>query len=274
MGRAAVETVPPVALAFWRWSLSFLILLPWTWRSLYRHRALLRANVWIILILGILGMGVSGAVVYIGLRYTTAMNTSIIYSFSPVLILVLTAIIDRKPIRLVQGIGIVMAFVGVMTIIAKGDWRAFAAIEFNIGDLCILAAAIGWAFYSILLRRFSGKLPTFTLFSAVILAGVIVLAPFYALETARGEPMVFDKTTVISIVAVALIASVFAFSAFQKGIDIVGAPRAGAFMYLIPAYGAVLAMVFLGEVFQGFHAVGLCLILPGVGLASLGPRKP
>lgn len=271
IGRAAVETVPPVALAFWRWTISFFILLPWTGRSLLQHARLLRQNLWTLLLLGALGMGVSGAVVYIGLVHTTATNTTIIYAFSPVMILLLSSAVDRRPIAPRQVLGVVLAIAGVMTIISRGRWQTIAGIEFNIGDLCILAAAIGWAVYSVVIRRFNGQMPTFTLFSAVILAGMVVVAPFYALETALGAPMVFDQRTLISIVAVALICSVFAFSAFQKAIAVVGAARAGASMYLIPAYGVVLAVLFLGEQFRAFHAAGLALLLPGVALASLKP---
>ena len=273
LGRVAVETVPPVALAFWRWTLSFAILLPWTWRSLRRHRPYLRAHLWTLLLLGALGMGISGAVVYIGLQHTTATNASIIYAFSPVLILIIAAAWDRTAITPRQALGVLIAIAGVVTIISRGQWQAIAAIQFNIGDLCILAGAVSWAVYSVVIRHVSGAMPTFTLFAAIILAGMIVLLPFYLLETVLGAPAAFDRRTVVSVAAVALIASVFAFSAFQKGIAVLGPARAGAFMYLMPAYGAGLAVLFLGETFHLFHAAGLAFILLGVTLASLKPGR-
>lgn len=269
MGRAAVEFVPPLALAFWRWLLCFIILLPLTWRSLRRHQAVLKQHGGLILLLGALGMGVSGGFVYVGVQYTTATNASIIYAASPVMMLIIAAYLDRETIQTRQIIGIVLSLIGVATIIGKGDWQALLAIQFNAGDLWVLGAATSWAFYSVLIRRLSNLVPTFTLFAAIILAGVIVLAPFYLWETATGHAMSLNGATILSLAGVVLIASLFAFTAFQKGIAVIGAARAGPFMYLMPVYGAGLAVLFLGERFELFHAIGLCLILPGVALASL-----
>lgn len=272
MGRAAVEFVPPLALAFWRWLLCFLILLPLTWRSLRRHQGVFRQHGGLILLLGALGMGISGGFVYVGVQYTTATNASIIYAASPVMMLIIAAFLDREVIRPQQIIGILLSLIGVATIIGQGDWRALLAIEFNVGDIWVLGAATSWAFYSVLIRRLSNLVPTFTLFAAIILAGVVVLAPFYIWEMASGQVMQLTVATLLSLAGVVLIASLFAFTAFQKGIAVIGAARAGPFMYLMPVYGAGLAVMFLGERFELFHAIGLCLILPGVALASLKRR--
>ncbi len=272
MGRAAVEFVPPLALAFWRWLLCFIILLPLTWRSLRRHQDVLKQHGGLILLLGALGMGVSGGFVYVGVQYTTATNASIIYAASPVMMLIIATFLDRETIQTRQIVGIVLSLIGVATIIGKGDWQALLAIEFNVGDIWVLGAATSWAFYSVLIRRLSNLVPTFTLFAAIILAGVIVLAPFYLWESATGQTMTLNGATILSLAGVVLIASLFAFTAFQKGIAVIGAARAGPFMYLMPVYGAGLAVLFLSERFELFHAIGLCLILPGVALASLKRR--
>lgn len=269
MGRAAVEHVPPMALAFWRWFFCFVVILPWTWRSLQKNAATLWANAKLISLLGALGMGISGGFVYVGVQHTTATNASIIYAISPVLMLLISAWLDKAVVRPRQIIGIALAIAGVVTIVGQGDWRELIAVRFNPGDIWVLGAATSWAFYSVLIRRLSHLLPTFTLFAAIILAGVIVLAPFYAWETAAGRPAAFNAATLISLSGIVLIASVFAFTTFQKGIEIIGAARAGPFMYLMPVYGAGLAVLFLGEAVELFHIVGLALILPGVGLASL-----
>lgn len=268
IGRAAVDIVPPVALAFWRWAVAALILLPFTWFGLVRHATVLRRHILLIGLLGSLGMGVCGAFVYIGLQHTTATTASIIYAISPVMMLVIVWLFEREPIRLHQIIGVTIAIVGVLVIVSRGALDQLLAITFNIGDLWVLGSAASWAVYSVLLRRLTGLLPTFTLFTAIVLAGVLSLAPFYAIETAMGRPVVWNQEAAISIAGVALLASVLAFSAFQKGIALVGAARSGPFMYLMPVYGVILATLFLGEAFAIFHGAGLLLVISGVALAS------
>lgn len=271
-GRDAIDTVPPVGLAFWRWVLAFLILLPFAWAGLRRHAGdLVRA--WLmLLVLGALGMGVCGAFVYIGLQHTTATHAGLIYAASPIFILLIGAVFVGEKLSLMQCLGVALAVLGVVVILTHGEPETLLTFVFNIGDLWVLAATFAWAIYSVLLKRQSLRIPTIPLFAAIALAGVICLAPFYVWETLAGRPVVWTADAATSVVAVALIASVLAFGAYQQGIAVVGSSRAGVFMYLMPVYAALLAVVFLGEQFQPFHAVGLGLILPGLALATLVPR--
>jgi drug/metabolite transporter (DMT)-like permease len=271
-GRDAVDTVPPIGLAFWRWILAFVILLPFAWTGLRRHAADL-IRVWpMLLLLGALGMGVCGAFVYVGLQHTTATHAGLIYAASPIFILMIGALFVGERLSVIQCLGVALALLGVLVILTRGQPQALLSFAFNIGDLWILAATFAWAVYSVLLKRKSLQIPTIPLFAAIALAGVICLAPFYAWETLAGRPVVWTADAATSVFAVALIASVMAFGAYQQGIAVVGSSRAGVFMYLMPVYAALLAVLFLGERFETFHAIGLGLILPGLVLATLVPR--
>ena len=272
-GRDAIDTVPPIGLAFWRWVIAFLILLPFAWPGLRRHAAQL-IRVWpLLLLLGALGMGVCGAFVYIGLHHTTATHAGLIYAASPIFILLIGVLFGGERLGVVQCLGVALAVLGVIVILTRGAPQALLTFSFNIGDLWVLAATVAWAVYSVLLKRRSLRIPTIPLFAAIAFAGIVCLAPFYAWETLAGRPVLLTAEAATSVLAVALIASVLAFSAYQQGIAVIGASRAGVFMYLMPVYAALLAVMFLGEQFRAFHAIGLSLILPGLALATLMPAR-
>ncbi|MEQ9814997.1 MAG: DMT family transporter [Azospirillaceae bacterium] len=268
IGRAVVGTVPPIGLAFWRWVLAALILLPFAYAGIRRHRRELVRQAPLVLLLGALGMGICGAVVYAGLADTTATNAGLIYAASPMLICLLAAVFLRERITPRQLAGIVLAAIGVVTVLTRGSPEALLEFRFNPGDLWILVAVVSWAIYSLLIRRLS-HLPTITVFAVVALAGVVVLAPFYAVETAIGRPFEPSWEGLLSVAGVALFSSVLAFSTYQHGIAVIGPSRAGVFMYGFPVTAALMAVIFLGEAFRLFHLAGLCLILPGVVMATL-----
>ncbi|AWK85472.1 DMT family transporter [Azospirillum thermophilum] len=273
IGRAVAHTVPPVGMAFWRWLLAFLIVLPFALAGLKTHRHAILGQWRRFLLLGVLGQGISGAVVYMGLERTSATNASLIYAMSPVMILIIAALWLREQVGARQLAGIGLAIVGVAAILTRGELEALLALRFNVGDLLILAGATSWAVYTILLRGSRTPLPVVTAFAANALAGVLVLAPFYVWETLAVRPVPATATTLLSILGVALFASVLAFVAYQKTIAMMGPARAGTALYVSPLWTALAATVLLGEQLQAFHLLGALLILPGVAMATW-PQKP
>lgn len=271
LGRAAVEAVAPWTLAFLRWFLASLILVPLAGAGLVAHRdALLRE--WPVLpLLGFLGMGICGGGVYMALKLTTATNATLIYTASPVVIVLLDALIDRRKLPLSRALGVGAGFIGVAVIVLKGDLAALARLDLD--DVGIVVAAIAWAFYSLLLkRRALQSFPIMPLFLAIAAAGTVVLVPFMLAEVALVGTFPTDLTAWASIVALAIFPSVLAFSAFQCGIKVLGPSVAGVFMYLLPPYGVALAVVFLGEAFHAYHAAGLALVFAGIVLATWAGR--
>lgn len=273
IGRAAAEIVPPIGLAFWRWLIAFLMLLPFAWAGLRRHRAELLRQWPALLGLGLLGMAMSGGFVYLGLQTTSATNAGLIYAGSPILIVLFAALVHGEALTLRRAAGIALALAGVVVVLTRGAPDTVLSLRFHIGDLWVLAAATAWAAYSVALKRHSLALPTMTLFAAVALGGVICLLPFYLLETLLVAPVRPTPEALLSIAGVALVSSVLSYSSYQKGIALVGPSRAGPFLYLMPLYAALLAVLLLGERFHAYHAVGLALILPGVAVASLPGRR-
>jgi drug/metabolite transporter (DMT)-like permease len=111
-----------------------------------------------------------------------------------------------------------------------------------------------------------------TLLAAMVGVGVVWIAPFYGWELAQGARLRLDAVTAGSLAYVAVFPSVVAYLFWNQGVEVIGPNRAGVFIHLLPAFGAVLAALLLGESFRLFHLAGIGLILAGVALAS-APRR-
>lgn len=269
IGRAVVGTVAPWTLAFLRWGLASLLLLPFAAAGVRRYASSLLAAWRQIALLGFLGMWVCGGVVYVSLAATTATHATLIYTTSPVFVVVLAALLARRALPLWQLLGTLFGAAGVTVIVLEGDPRTLIDLDFNVGDIGILICAVAWAVYTLVLRSEALRtLPTLTLFLAIMIAGTLCLTPFMFYEVASGTGWPTGGKAWASIVALAIVPSLLSFSSYQYSIKTVGAPLTSVFMYLFPPYGVALSVVFLGERLALYHAVGFALIVAGIALAG------
>ncbi|WP_232625887.1 DMT family transporter [Achromobacter deleyi] len=262
--------LPPVFLAFGRWLLAFLILLPLAAPALLRHRQALWRGLPTLLPLAVLGMGVAVAPQYIGAQSTSATNIALIFSCSPILVALLEAVIWRKPLSPLRATGLVLALGGVLVVLTRGDAWALARLAFGQGDLWVLLAATGWAFYTVLQKRLTlPAVPDGARLAAMMLGGAIALAPFAGIEAAAGAtPPWSDPRLAAVLLFLAIVPSLGAYYVYGRLISRAGPATAGLSMFLVPVYAALLAWPLLGEAPQLFHAYGFVMILLGVKLAS------
>ena len=270
-GRYVVADTAPFVLATIRWAAVAAILMPFAiTRSGAAMRQLLTRRWPLLALLGFLGMGICGGGVYLGLSLTTATNATLIYSVSPVLIIMLEALFKGRRTGLREIIGAVLAFAGVAWIVLRGDPGRLASFQFNTGDLLIALAALSWAVYSILYRsRAVSGLDNIALFALVAVFGALANLPFAAWDLANGAGLPSTANAWKATAGIVVISSLMAFLGFQYGVRRLGASVAGLFMYLMTPWGVLMAVVFLGERLSGFHAVGIALVMGGVILATL-----
>ncbi len=266
--KATADFIPPVALAFWRWLATFVLLLPLVGGALWRQRRQILAESRDLLLLGGLGMGVCGAFVYIGAGSTTATNIGLIYSAAPVLILLIASRFYGEPLSWRQLFGVLLSLAGVVAIIAKGDLNRLLTFSLTQGDLWIVASTISWAIYSILLRYRPTRLDPMTRFAAISLGGLVTLAPFLAFESWQGNVPQFDQRTVLAVGLLAVVASFGAYQVYGMIQRVLGAGRTGLLLYMVPVYNSLLAWWLLGETFYRYHIVGGLLVLGGLLLAT------
>jgi drug/metabolite transporter (DMT)-like permease len=275
VGRMATGQIAPHALALGRWACAGLLL---AWFA--RHE-LARMGRWTpdewkqALVFGTLGMWICGAWVYIGAQTTQATNMALIYALSPVFIAVGAALFLHEHLRPSQWLGALLALVGLVHVVIKGQWTEIANVRFVVGDLWILAAAISWSVYSVLLKRWPTRSSPIARLVMIITGGVLLLVPLAAVEAwaawrwdLAAYRTVFDGKTLALVLAAAVIPGAGAYLAHATITKHLGAARAGLPLYLGPLAGAASAWLALGEPVLAHHAVGAAVILPGIWLAS------
>lgn len=266
--RNAGADLPPLALSFWRWVLATLALAPFAlpgviaaWPTIRRHAGKLA-------ILGIVGIAGFTAPAYTGLQHTTAINGSLINATSPIFMMIFAALGLDEKIGRRQAIGLVVSLAGVLAIVSRGAPERLLALEFNPGDLWVLAAVFLWSVYMILLRRWPlGLTPAVSLF-AQALATLPVLLAAYLVEIASGRALVLSGATIGALLYVGLFSSAFSYLFWNIGVERVGTARASLFQYLIPVFAAVIAMLLIGERLFAYHVVGAVLIVGGLVVAN------
>ncbi|HCK82709.1 MAG TPA: DMT family transporter [Candidatus Competibacter sp.] len=269
LGRAVHAVFTPFALSFWRWAVALVVLLPFVWASLYEQRPLLRRNWPILLLLSVLGVVNFNTFVYIGLQETTATNALIMLSITPVLIVGLSFLLLRQTVTIWQTSGILISLLGVLVIVGRGDLNALLARQVNHGDLWVLAAVSSWALYSVCLRWRPAELEPLNFQATTMVFGTLILGPLYAWDLTRGQAVAVNVATVGTVLYLALLPSILAYIFWNRAVAELGANRTGQFLHLMPAFGAVLSMIFLGERLYAFHAAGIALIGLGIWLATM-----
>ena len=272
VGRAVAGEMPAFALAFWRWVLAALILLPLAWPHLRRDwPALLRA--WrVVLALSILGVAIFNSTLYIAAHSTTAINIVMLQSVMPALIVLASFAMFGERVRAAQIVGIAVSMIGALILVAQGDPALLVGLDFNRGDLWMMAGIVSYSAYTALLRRrpaVHGM--SFAAVSFVI--GAALLLPFHVAESLAGQPLPLTGTAALAIGYVAVFASVLAYLSFNRAVALVGANMAGMSVHLVPAFGTLLAILLLGEVPRTYHAAGIALIAAGIWLAQRRPGK-
>jgi drug/metabolite transporter (DMT)-like permease len=268
VGRYVNDQIPPVALSFWRWTVALAVLLPFTSIITLQQRDLIVQHWRILMALGATGIAIFHVFLYQALHFTEAINAALFLSTTPVIIVVFSWVLLSDRLSARQGLGIAISLAGAVIIIVRGEFGRLLQLQFNAGDLWMLAAVPNWALYSVLLRRLPQGFHPMTLVTAIALFGVAILAPVYVWELARGAAFELNRVTVSTILYIGLFASILAYICWNHGVSLVGANRAGLFLHLIPLFSAILAIATLGESVRVFHFAGAALIFTGIYLVT------
>jgi len=267
-GRALRDAFEPASLNFWRWTVATLVLAPFALPGLRGKLPLLRQHAGILLLLALTGVALFQTLVYLGLRSTTAVNAVLLNSSLPMFMLLCSWAIERERASARQVGGMLISLAGIGVILSRGDAQALLELQLHAGDAWILLAMPVWGIYSVLLKRRPAGLGGVEFLFVISVAGVLMLAPFAALQALQAPPRMPGAAAALGVLYMGLAASVLAFICWNRGVAVVGANAAGFTVHLLPAFGTVLAIVFLGETFAGYHAAGIVTILAGVVLAT------
>jgi drug/metabolite transporter (DMT)-like permease len=267
VGRAAAGQVPPVALAWWRWTGAFVVALGFAWPHLRRDWPVLLRHAPILLMLSATGIASFNTMTYIGLQDTTALNALLLQSVMPVVILLWAFALYAERPGVFQAIGVAVSLIGVGVIAGRGSISALLGLSFNMGDVWVMAAVVIYALYVPLLRR-GPRVHPLSLLVALMGIGSMLMLPFYIWESHAGATIRGGWPSYAAIAYTAVLPSLAANLFFNRGVELIGAARAGQSVHLMPVFGAALAVFFLGERVHAYHAIGVALIAAGLALAS------
>jgi drug/metabolite transporter (DMT)-like permease len=270
--RLAPGVVSPHVLALGRWFLAGLIL-TWLaraelWQMRHEIRAAWRQSV----VLGACGMWICGAWVYLAGESTGAMNISLIYASSPVLIAVGSVIWLGEHFSKRQWVGVVVAMSGVVHVVVRGDWAHLSQVNLVPGDLWVVAASVAWAAYALLQKKWHSPLGSTARLATICMGGVAVLLPFALFELASSSTPVLGWQALGLIVLTALVPGLGAYWIYGWTQKILGASRVAVTLYLGPLYSGMAAWLLLGEPMGWHHLAGGVLILSGVALVMAAKR--
>lgn len=267
LGRAFHTTIPPIALAFWRW-VGAAILVTWPALPYLRRDRKELLDAWpAVVLLSLLGIAAFNTLAYSGLQYTQAINAFLLQSMMPVLIVLFSFLLFRESVTRIQSLGIMVSLCGAVLIIARGDFVKLLSLTFNRGDLLVFAAIVCYAGYSVLLRKRPHAHPL-AFIATTFWLGSIFLVPLYLWETLTVASLELNISTLLVLGYVMIFPSIVSYLCYNRGVELVGANRAGLFIHLMPVFGGFMAVVFLGEVFGWYHTVGVILIGLGIYLAT------
>ena len=269
VGKAAsIFEIPPFSLNFYRWLFAGLILLPFTFKELILKKNYIFENLGFFIILGITSITIFNSIVYYSLHYTQVISGVLMISTIPVWIIFISSILKIEKTNIFQIIGVGLSLLGVIFIITKADLNLIKNLDFNKGDLTMVVAMFSWAIYSALLKKKTYKISQITLLQVVIITGLIFLIPIYIIEMNLGNVIKLDKPFLLTLTYVVLFPGLASFFFWIKGIALIGANRAGAFLHLMPIFGAIMAMVIFKEKFMFYHILGAIFIISGITLSN------
>ena len=270
IGRAFVSDgqIPPIALAWWRWTIAVAIMLPFALPQIRRHWALIWRHRNILFLFAMLGMGFHNLLTYVGLQFTTATNGVMLNSATPVLIILIGVTFFRQRVTAMQLLGVAISIAGVLAILSKGHPETLLTFQVNRGDLIVLASMLLWALYTLTLKWRPVGIPGLAFLAVCGAIGLLAMTPAYLWEMSSGKSIQWSWGAVAVILYLGLFPSVIGYVFWNRAVQEVGANVAGLFMHLMPVFGSVLAWLFLDERLRWFHLLGIGFIFAGIYLTT------
>lgn len=272
-GKLAVGHASPMVVVTVRWLVAMVVLYAFCRKQIMADWPTIRQRLGYLLLLGVLGFTGFSVALYYALVYTTAINSAILQGGMPLFIFFASFVMFGSRASLKQIVGFVISFVGVLAIAARGDFGNLAALDINFGDALMLVAIISYGIYTAALRS-KPPMHWASLMFILCLGATLSSLPMLAVEMMQGATIVPDLQGWAAISYIVIFPSLLGQVFYIRAVELIGSNRAGLFVNLLPIWGALLAVILLGEAFHLYHAIALALILAGIGLAEYSGRKP
>ena len=265
---AYTENVPPYSLAFFRWILVWIILIPFTYKEITKINKEVKNNLSLFFILGFTSVGIFSAFTYNALNYTQVINASLFNTAIPVSIILVCFLLKIEKTNIFQISGLIVSVLGILAIITRLDLKILLTLNFNKGDIYMIIAIISWGIYSAFLKKKTLDISLLSLVHVVCTFGLIILLPAFLFELAQGKTTEVNSNLIFILLYIAIFPSIGSYYCWAGAVSIIGANRAGIFLSLIPLFSTIFAMIFFNEKFLFFHFIGSILIILGLFLSN------
>ena len=265
---AFLTDIPPLSLVFYRWTLVWFILLPFTYKEIIKHKDIIFHNLPLLFLLGFTSVGLFNSFTYLALIHTQVINASLFNAAIPAIIILLCFLFKVEKTNKFQILGLIISVLGIIAIITKLKVDILLSLNFNKGDLIMVGGVLTWGIYSTMLKRKKFTLPLLTLVHVVCTLGLISVLPQFLYEYTNGQVIKFDINLVYTLIFLALFPSIGSYYCWAGAVSIVGANRAGISLSLIPLFSTIFAIAIYDEKFQFFHLIGAILIILGLFLSN------
>ena len=266
---AYLSDLTPFKLGFFRWLLAMLILLPFTYSEIIRNYNYYKKNILLMTFLGFLAVTVFNSLTYISLQTTFIINSTLMASIAPVLMIGFSWLIFKTKTTILQFTGIFLSLLGAFSIILKGNINNLFNLYFTSGDVWMFTAVVSWCLYSVLLKKIDNSISQLASLQVMVILGLLFIFPLYIIENYNTSFLPTQKIDFVIIIYVAIFASIIAFFSWNKGVSIIGPNRSSLFLHLIPVFSSIWAVSFLNEKFSFFHLIGIIFILSGIILSNI-----
>ena len=265
---AFLTNIPPMSLVFFRWSLVWIILVPFPLKEIIRSKEVILKNLPLLLFLALTSVGLFNSFTYLSLIHTQVINASLFNTAIPAIIILLCFLLKIERTNKYQILGLIISTLGILSIITKLDFDLILSLNFNKGDLIMIGGVISWGLYSSFLKKKKFTLPLLTLVHVLCTFGLIFIFPQFFYEFSQGQRIDFNIDLIYIIIFLALFPSIGSYYCWAGAVSIIGANRAGIFLSLIPLFSTIMAIYFYNEQFQFFHLIGAILIILGLFLSN------
>jgi drug/metabolite transporter (DMT)-like permease len=273
VARDLLDTLSPTALAVFRWTVATVALIPFVWRELGSIYRALRTQFPLMLLLAVVGFAPNSLIHYLGLQGTTAIFTGLMNSIVPVVVVLIMAVWKKRRTQWLENVGLALSFVGVLTVLAHGDFRHLMALRVSGYDFLVLLGLAIWAFYTVLLLSRPRYLSLAAFMFTVSFLGLMLILPMLIGEWwVKGMPS-FTAREMALVTYIGLVPTLIAMLLFGYGVSQVGPVQAGIFTHLVPIFSALFATLFINESLYIYHGIGFVLVAGGAVLCCLKPEQ-
>lgn len=270
-GKISVGHISPMFLTTVRWTVALVVLCAIGWPRLRTDWPIIRRNAVYLMALGAVGFTVFNIAVYSAVRYTSGINVSVEQGGVPMLIFLANFLVFRLYISWPQIVGLMLSTGGILLVASHGDPRQLLELRLNVGDAIMIAGGIAYAGYAVALRK-KPAIHWTSLMIAMSTGALLASLPFTAAEIAVGATVYPDLIGWGVILFTAIFPSVIAQAMFVKGVELIGANRAGLFINLVPVFGTLLSVLIVHEALQAYHGVAMAMVFGGIWLAETKGR--